>query len=40
MRLGAVNFINNKFKEEENLSKNIWVAIGTSTTFTIIIVIL
>lgn len=40
MQLGAVNFINNKSDEEQNLSKNIWVGIGTSTAFTIVVVIL
>lgn len=40
MQLGAVNFINKKSGEQQNLSKNIWVGVGTSTAFTIVAVIL
>lgn len=39
MQLGTVNFINESNKEQ-NLAKNIWMGIGTSTTFTIVAVIL
>lgn len=40
MQLSAVNFIQDKSEKESNLSKNIWVGIGTSTAFTIVAVIL
>lgn len=39
MQLGAVNFINESNKEQ-NLAKNIWGGVGTSTAFTIVAVIL
>ncbi len=39
MQLGAVNLINNSEKKQ-NLAKNIWTGVGTSTAFTVIAVIL
>lgn len=40
MQSGAVNVINKKSEEEQNLSKNIWMEVGTSTAFTVFVVIL
>lgn len=40
MQLGAVNLVSKNENQEQNLGKNIWMGIATSTVFTIVVVIL